>query len=296
MARLSGALLALLIGMATAQAATIPQLAAQARAEAKKWQRDARLVQIDVGDFGFALDPSGIPDVTKAGPPGMVLLHFLSPSAPQALRISMQVKLTPEQVRLRQAHDGRITPSFYWDDRLVHVRWAGVAAVLDVSPAVPRLAPEEPMPRTLESQHLPSTETTLRTLMEFFPQGCAEQYTTWERGCQNLPSASPQIIRWECGVLVPIQHRTDEISLWLTRAGNPAWASAAVPLPWEHALISQHASAETWVWWTRLKRPQQWYYVMINAATGVPITPAGLCTVPPHGAEPSPALVQPCQQ
>jgi hypothetical protein len=99
MGRLSGACLALLIGIAAAQADTIPQLADQARAEAKKWHSDARLVQIEVSNFGFAMDTSGIPDVTKAGPPGTVTFHFLSFIAQQALRISMHLKLTPEQVQ-----------------------------------------------------------------------------------------------------------------------------------------------------------------------------------------------------
>ena len=47
---------------------SIPQLVNQARAEARKWQPDAQLVQIEVSDFGFALGPFGIPDITKARP------------------------------------------------------------------------------------------------------------------------------------------------------------------------------------------------------------------------------------
>jgi hypothetical protein len=66
---------------------SIPQLVNQARAEARKWQPDAQLVQIEVSDFGFALGPSGIPDITKAGPPGTVLFNFISPSAHEAARI-----------------------------------------------------------------------------------------------------------------------------------------------------------------------------------------------------------------
>ena len=95
---------------------------------------------------------------------------------------------------------------------------------------------------------------------------------------------------------MPTQHRTDEIYLWLTRQGNPAAASAAAPLLSEYTLIATNAPQETWVWWTRLKRQQQWQYVMVNAATGVPITTAGLCTVPPQDTDPRPDMVQPCRE
>src|SRR5207247_1161431 len=95
----------------------------------------------------------------------------------------------------------RITPSLYWDDRIVHVKWAGATAMVDMSPAVPRRAPEEPMPRTMEYQRLSGQETTLRHIVDVFPPGYAEQYTTWERGCQNVMTPSPNIRQWECGVL-----------------------------------------------------------------------------------------------
>jgi hypothetical protein len=81
---------------------SIPQLVNQARAEARKWQPDAQLVQIEVSDFGFALGPSGIPDITKAGPPGTVLFNFISPSAHEAARIIAQPKLTPDQLKFLQ--------------------------------------------------------------------------------------------------------------------------------------------------------------------------------------------------
>jgi hypothetical protein len=70
----------------------------------KKWHSDAGLVQIEVSDFGFAAGPSGVPDTTKAGPPGMVLFSFISPSAHEAIRIVAQPNLTPEQLKFLASH------------------------------------------------------------------------------------------------------------------------------------------------------------------------------------------------
>ena len=51
--------------------------AAQARGEAKKWQTNAALVQIELTGFGFASRPSGIPDMTHAGPPRLAMFSFI---------------------------------------------------------------------------------------------------------------------------------------------------------------------------------------------------------------------------
>jgi hypothetical protein len=456
---------------ASSSPGSIEQLMGQARAEARKWHPDAVLVQIELSDFGFAMGPSGIPDVTKAGPPGVVQFHFLSFSAHDAMRVVAQPKLTPDQLKFlasrgsgllrvehlstpfspytlpipesfvdpRQAiaqaqkdigpecggakypgcalvsdaelhvfwsgqgesgipvwrisfgqnprtlqtvtrevsatsgelvalidkqrgsifsepgqrledsvlqgvgndfdsvwravnlamakHDvlykpyavsliaylrdnrgpgstvyvseaefqyARITPSFYWDDRMVHVKWAGSTAVVDISPAIRRSAPGEPVPRTMEAGNLPAENATLRKILNAFPEGYAEQYTTWERGCENEMTVSPFIKQWECGVLVPITHRTDQVYIWMTRQGNPYWESAAAPLQSEHTLISTNAPPNAWVWWTRLKRPDQWQYVIVNAASGLPTTTAGVCTVPPDTAGSRPAAVEAC--
>jgi hypothetical protein len=330
---------------------SIEQLTGQARAEARKWHSDAVLVQIELSDFGFAMGPSGIPDVAKAGPPSMVQFHFLSFSAHDAMRIVAQPNLTPDQLKFlasqgsgllrvehlstpyspytlpiagsfvdpRRAiapaqkdigsecagtnsgcslvsnaelhvfwsgqgesgipvwtisfgqnprtlqtvtrevsatsgelvalidkqrgsifsepgqrledsvlqgvgndfdsvwravnlamakHDvlykpyavsliaylrdnrgsgstvylseaefqyARITPSFYWDDRMVHVKWAGSTAVVDISPAIRRAAPGEPVPRTMEAGNLPVENATLRKILNAFPEGYAER-------------------------------------------------------------------------------------------------------------------------
>jgi hypothetical protein len=188
----------------------------------------------------------------------------------------------------------RITPSFYWDDTIVHVRWTGSTAVLDVSPSVPRHSPEEPVPRTLEAQSLPSEDATLRKILNVFPPGYLEQTTTWERGCRNKMTVSPRIKQWECGVLVETVHRTDQVYIWMTRQGNPYWESAAAPLQSEHSLISNNAPQDMWVLWTRLKRANQWQYVVVNAATGIPTTTTGLCTLPPNGTDPRPATIEAC--
>jgi hypothetical protein len=110
---------------------------------------------------------------------------------------------------------------YYWDERIVHLKWTGSTAVLNISPPTPRHAPEEPFPTTLEAQKLPNEDATLRRILNVFPAGYAEQYTTWERGCQSMMTVSPSIKQWECGVLVPTVRRTDEIYIWMTRQGNP---------------------------------------------------------------------------
>ena len=55
--------------------------AAQARGEAKKWQTNAALVQIELTGFGFASRPSGIPDMTHAGPPRLAMIPSGNPIA-----------------------------------------------------------------------------------------------------------------------------------------------------------------------------------------------------------------------
>jgi len=186
----------------------------------------------------------------------------------------------------------RITPSFYRDDMIAHVKWQGASAIVDLSPPTRRRAPEEPLPRTMEFHKLPSQDALVHQLIAVFPPGYAEQYTTWERGCQDLMTVSPNITAWECGVLVPTRHRTDEVYIWLTRQGNPYWRSGAAPLPAEHTLISQHASQDKWMWWTRVKRNNQWQYHLVDPASGSGTT---VCTAPPADSDPSPALVQACR-
>lgn len=70
--------------------APIQRLADQARAEAKKWRPDAQLVQIEITDFSFAMGASGVPDVTKSGPPRTMLFNFESRTAPESLRVLAQ--------------------------------------------------------------------------------------------------------------------------------------------------------------------------------------------------------------
>src|ERR1700693_3605397 len=84
---------------ARAQSVDISQWRAQAKAEARKWQTDAQLVEIELPSFGFATDASGIPDMTKAGPPAFILFSFYSPSAREGVRIDVSPQPIPEQMK-----------------------------------------------------------------------------------------------------------------------------------------------------------------------------------------------------
>jgi hypothetical protein len=59
----------------------------RARAEAKKTDPDAVLVQVEFNSFGFAAGSGGIPDMTKAGPPKMALFNFYSPKTGKGFRV-----------------------------------------------------------------------------------------------------------------------------------------------------------------------------------------------------------------
>ncbi len=59
----------------------------RARAEAKKVDPDAALVQIEFTHFGFATGRDGIPDMTKAGPPRMALFNFYSRASGKGFRV-----------------------------------------------------------------------------------------------------------------------------------------------------------------------------------------------------------------
>ena len=80
--------------------------AAQARGEAKKWQTNAALVQIELTGFGFASRPSGIPDMTHAGPPRLAMFSFISPSIPRGiLRVSVRINEPPLPAAQQQARN-----------------------------------------------------------------------------------------------------------------------------------------------------------------------------------------------
>jgi hypothetical protein len=111
--RLRGALLVVVLGLSVYAVSSayadqpLAAAAAQARTEARKWQSDAMLVQIELTGFGFATGPSGIPDMTRAGPPRLAMFKFLSPSSPGAvLRVSVRInetELPPAQQQARIA-------------------------------------------------------------------------------------------------------------------------------------------------------------------------------------------------
>jgi len=76
------------LGASTAHAAeTIHQLAEQARTEARRLRGDAQLVQIEVPAFGLAIGDSGWPDMSKVGPPAVLVFHYVSPSTRTPVRV-----------------------------------------------------------------------------------------------------------------------------------------------------------------------------------------------------------------
>jgi hypothetical protein len=98
MRRLVSAALVLVLGASTAHATeTIHQLAGRAGSEAQKRRSDARLVQIEVPSFSLALGPSGLPDMSRVGPPAIVIFHYLSPSTRRQVRVVVRADLSPTQ-------------------------------------------------------------------------------------------------------------------------------------------------------------------------------------------------------
>jgi len=72
----------------------------EARAEAQKWQGDVQLVAIEFFGFSFAVDPNThIPDMTKPGPPSIVMFSFYSPAAKDGLRVSVNIQDLPEAMK-----------------------------------------------------------------------------------------------------------------------------------------------------------------------------------------------------
>jgi len=62
-------------------------LSGKARAEAKRWQSDAVMVEIEAGNFLDVVVEGGKP-VMKSGPPKVISFHFFSPATRQALTVS----------------------------------------------------------------------------------------------------------------------------------------------------------------------------------------------------------------
>jgi hypothetical protein len=65
---------------------------ARAQPVARKWHADAQLVHVEVTGFGFAIGPSGIPDLSRAGPPRLAMFTFASAAEPQRLlRVNVRI-------------------------------------------------------------------------------------------------------------------------------------------------------------------------------------------------------------
>ncbi len=103
----------------------------------------------------------------------------------------------------------RITPSLLWDDVAAHVQTDGSATRAVFDAPTRHKAPSEPRPVPLDYRKLPDAGAMLARLVAAFPKGYAEAYTTYERGCHQLLTLTPEIRTTECGVLLPVEHRTD---------------------------------------------------------------------------------------
>src|ERR1051325_10463271 len=77
-------------------------LAERARAEAKKVDPDAALVQIEFTNFGFATARDGLPDVTKSGPPQTALFNFYSRTG-KGLRVVADINRPPMPAEIEKA-------------------------------------------------------------------------------------------------------------------------------------------------------------------------------------------------
>ncbi len=179
----------------------------------------------------------------------------------------------------------RLTPALLWDDLEAHVGWRSTdqdQAVLFFSRARRRAEPLEARPATMRAADLPRAGAALASLLGRFPDGYAEVSTVWAKGCEDIPTASPDLTMWRCGVYVATKQRSDLVFLWLSRQGNPYWQSGRAPLATEYRALSETAPKDGWSWWTRVKHPAYWEYFLIDAMTATPRQ--GFCTNPNTGA------------
>lgn len=106
MNRIACAAVVLWLGVSTAHAAeTIHQLAGRAGMEARRLRSDARLVQIEVPLFSLAMGSSGFPDMSRVGPPAVVVFHYLSPSTQRQIRVVLRPDLPATQRGFLQAEE-----------------------------------------------------------------------------------------------------------------------------------------------------------------------------------------------
>ena len=103
---LVGAAVVMWLGVSTAHAAaTIHELAGRAGTEARRLRSDARLVQIEVPIFSLAMGTSGLPDMSRVGPPAAVVFHYLSASTQRQIRVVLRPDLPPAQRGSLQAEE-----------------------------------------------------------------------------------------------------------------------------------------------------------------------------------------------
>jgi len=254
---------------------------AQPRDYSDRDSKPLREVNLKVERNFDAIWPAVVAEVQKQDP-------LYAPYAASVITYLRSVRAAGGKAAVSEAHIqfARLTPSLLWDDLEAHVGWRDGTedrAVLFFSKPRRRAMPGEPMPLTLKAGQLPRAESALAGLLKNFPDKYAEVTTVWSKGCEDLPTATPELTMWRCGVNVAKQQRSDLVFLWLTRQSNPYWQSGRAPLRSEHRVVAAGLPKDGWAWWTRVKRPENWEYFLIDAMSGRPNR--SFCTNPNTGAD-----------
>jgi hypothetical protein len=190
-------------------------------------------------------------------------------------------------VLLFEAHVrfARETPSWMWDDLEAHVTWrADTQAALVFSKPERLRGPRYVVPITTDPRRIPPADATLKSLVDRFPSGYAEESWSfdWDDSCRDLYRLG-NLIHYVCGEYRVTQHQSDRIYLWLSRQDNPMWAFGVRPIASEYQMVNANAPKDTWTWWTRVKHASYWHYIMTDGMTGAVRTQ---CTAPNDGQAP----------
>jgi hypothetical protein len=95
MRRLPIFLLGVLLALAGCGGSKAEDTLVRARDEARKIDPDAALVEVDFSGFGFATSGSGIPDMSKAGPPKLAVFNFYSAKTGKGFRVDADINRDP---------------------------------------------------------------------------------------------------------------------------------------------------------------------------------------------------------
>ncbi len=209
---------------------------------------------------------------------------------------------SPDNIYISRAHIrfARATPSWVWDDLEAHLTWqTDSQAVLDFSKPERLRGPWQVVPITIDYKKLASADATLKSLLDAFPTGYAEEYTTfdWDDSCREVwRNTVESPTTWQgdrvqrtttvhsiCGEFRLHYHRTDLVYFWLSHQDNRMWLFGVGPLASEYKMVTATAPKGAWTWWTRVKHPAYWQYFIVDTASRKVLTP---CTSPNDGERP----------